>query len=284
MSNSTKPAWLKKKINLKDNTNLMKKLSSHSLHTICEEALCPNISECFKKGIATFLIMGDVCTRLCGFCGVKKGKPGPLDKNEPERVAQLIDKLGLKYVVITSVTRDDLPDGGASHFVETIKCIKSLNKGIKIEVLIPDFGADEVSIKKVLDAAPDVIAHNIETVKNIYPKINRGVAQYEQSLKVLEIIKKLDNDMITKSGLMLGLGENEEEVYQAMRDLRKVGCDFLSIGQFLTPSKKHVQVEEFVKPEVFDLYRDKALSIGFKFVKSAPYVRSSYLADEYHCV
>lgn len=284
MNNMTKPEWLKKKISLRENTNLMKKLSSYNLHTICEEALCPNISECFKKGVATFLIMGDVCTRSCGFCGVKKGSPGPLDKNESAKVAQMIDELGLKYVVITSVTRDDLLDGGASHFVETIKCIKSLNKGIKIEVLIPDFGADEVSIKKVLDAAPDVIAHNIESVKSIYPKINRSRLQYDISLKVLEIIKKLDNDMITKSGLMLGLGETEEEVCQAMKDLREVGCDFLSIGQFLTPSKKHVQVEEFVKPEVFDLYRDKALSIGFKSVKSGPYVRSSYLADEYHCV
>ena len=282
MSSTIKPDWLKKKISLKENTNLMKKLSSHSLHTICEEALCPNISECFKKGVATFLIMGDVCTRSCGFCGVKKGKPGPLDRNEPERVAQLIDKLGLRYVVITSVTRDDLPDGGVSHFVETIKCIEDLIKGIKIEVLIPDFGADEVAIKKVVDAAPDVLAHNIETVKNIYPKINRSPEQYEVSLKVLKIIKKLDNEMTTKSGLMLGLGESEEEVYQAMKDLREAGCDFLSIGQFLTPSKKHVQVEEFVKPEVFYFYRDKALSFGFKFVKSGPYVRSSYLADEYH--
>ncbi len=278
---NNKPEWLKKKISIKDNMEIKSKLAGFKLHTICEEALCPNISECFRKKTATFLIMGDVCTRGCLFCNVKKGKPGPLSQEEPEMIAEMIRELGLKYAVITSVTRDDLADGGAGYFAQTITAVKKLNPLTKIEVLIPDFNGDFEPVKTVASARPDVMGHNIETVKNNYPLIGRSPDRYEISLNAIENIKKADSTIHSKSGLMLGLGEKEEEVIRALCDLGKAGCEFLSIGQYLSPSKSHYPVKEYVTPETFEKYKNLALDAGLIKIKSSPYVRSSYLAEEY---
>jgi len=281
MNSQTKPDWLKKKIDLASNVNIKSKLSKFKLHTICEEALCPNITECFKKGVATFLILGDICTRTCMFCGVNKGRPVKPDENEPENVALMIKNLGLKHVVITSVTRDDLDDRGSGQFIKTIKSIRNHNKNTKIEVLIPDFDADENLIKKIINAKPDIIAHNIETIKNIYPLVGRHKDRYNISLDVLSVINKTDKNIITKSGLMLGLGENNDEILEVLNDILKTGCAFLSIGQYLAPSKNHYPVQEYINPVKFKQYEKTAYQLGFKKVKSGPFVRSSYLADEY---
>ncbi len=275
-----KPAWLNKKISLRDCSELKSILKERGINTVCEEAKCPNIGECFSKRQATFIILGAVCTRGCLFCGIRKGVPSPVDLKEPLRIAHIIFDLGLKHVVITSVTRDDLLDGGAGVFVETINAIRKLNKDIKIEVLIPDFKAEISSLGVLAMGAPDIIAHNIETVPRLYKDIRKG-ASYQRSLEVFRTLKDIAPSTLLKSGLMLGLGEKENEVYAVFEDLVKAGCMYLSIGQYLAPSNAHFPVKEYIRPEVFDRYKEKALAVGFISVKSAPYVRSSYLAAEY---
>jgi lipoyl synthase len=280
MLTQKRPLWLDKKISLKDCSQMKGLLRGLSLSTVCEEAACPNISECFSKGIATFMILGKACTRSCKFCNVEKGSPSVLDISEPSRVGEAVKKLKLKHVVITSVTRDDLKDGGAMHFAHTIKSVRQENGHTTIEVLIPDFKASVSSINYVAEACPDIINHNIETVPRLYGEI-RPEADYRRSLKVLKTAKELSNGAVfTKSGIMLGLGEKEEEVLEVLRDLRSVGCDLLSIGQYLSPSKAHYPVKDYIRPAVFEFYKEKAGEFGFKFTASAPYVRSSYLADD----
>ena len=275
-----KPAWLNKKISLRDCADLKAILKKREINTVCEEAKCPNIGECFAKKQATFIILGAVCTRGCLFCGIQKGSPGPIDFQEPYRIANIVAELGLKHVVITSVTRDDLSDGGSRFFSETIMAIRDKSRESNIEVLIPDFKADVESIKNLAESNPDIIAHNMETVPRLYEEIRKG-ASYQRSLEVFRILKNIAPNIPLKSGLMLGLGEREEEVYAVFDDLVKAGCIYLSIGQYLAPSNAHFPVREYIRPEIFDQYRERALSVGFCSVKSAPYVRSSYLAAEY---
>jgi len=275
-----KPIWLNKKICLNDCAQVKAILKRRGLNTVCQEAQCPNIGECFSKKQATFLILGDVCTRGCRFCGVKQGIPLAVDLNEPQRIADCVTELGLKHLVITSVTRDDLIDYGAGAFVETIRAIRKNDNKITIEVLIPDFNADFNSLGLLVGSEPDIIAHNVETVPRLYNEVRKG-ASYERSLEVFKILMNMNSGIQLKSGLMLGLGEKEPEVYQVFSDLLKVGCSYLSIGQYLAPSSSHFPVKEYVRPEVFEHYRQKALSAGFRFVKSSPYVRSSYMAHEY---
>ncbi len=275
-----KPGWLNKKINLKECGNLNSLFKDLSLNTVCREALCPNIGECFSANIATFLILGKICTRNCGFCAVIKGESLPVDADEPRRIARAIKRMGLKHVVITSVTRDDLPDGGASVFAQCISCARALCPDIKIEVLTPDFQEDIEAINTVVFANPDVFAHNMETVSRLYPQV-RAASDYQRSLRVLSVIKKINPNLLTKSGIMLGLGEEEEEVLEFFDDLRDVRCDFLSIGQYLAPTKKHFPVKNFLPPDVFARYKEKAKKRGFLHVETGPYVRSSYFASEY---
>ena len=277
-----KPAWFDKKLNLKDCHYIKSLIADLNLQTVCEEASCPNISECFSKGEATFLILGDICTRNCRFCGVKKGIPPSVDGEEPERIAEAVVRLNLRHIVITSVTRDDLPYSGAEIFAKTIFNIRKKvgQKKISIEVLIPDFKGDENSIKIVTDAKPDIIGHNIETIPRLYNDLRQG-ADYFRTLRVLEKIKTFSSHIYTKSGLMLGLSEEKEEVIDAFSDLRKVGCDFLSIGQYLAPTLKHYPVRRYIHPEKFIYYRRIAEEMGFLYVLSGPYVRSSYRAAEY---
>lgn len=275
-----RPSWLDKKINVRLNSRLENILKDAGLNTICQEAFCPNISECFSKGVATFLILGNVCTRNCSFCAVGRGDAKKLDPHEPKRVAEAVVKLGLKHVVITSVTRDDLTDGGASVFRDTIIEVRKISRHIKIEVLTPDFNGDPKAIKQITGAAPDIFGHNIETVPGLYKEV-RPEADYKRSISVLKTVKMLNSAIYTKSGIMLGLGEDEGEVISILRDLRSVGCDFLSIGQYLSPSKNHYHVKEYIIPEKFDFYKTKAYELGFKYVESSPYTRSSYLAGNY---
>jgi lipoic acid synthetase len=267
-----------------DNYRRLKGLFSElKLHTVCEEAHCPNVAECWGSGTATLMLMGDVCSRACRFCMVTPGKPAgnAPDPLEPGNVALTLSKMGLSYVVLTSVDRDDLPDGGAGHFARTIRATKEMNPGMLVEVLIPDFQNDVDSIKTVVEARPDVIAHNIETTLFLSDRVRDPRAGYWQSLSVLRSIKKLDPSMFTKSSIMLGLGEKEEEVRLAMMHLRDAGVDFLTIGQYLRPSSRHLVVEEYVKPEVFEQYkRIGEEEFGFKYVASGPLVRSSYRAGE----
>jgi len=275
------PEWLKKRFYDADiKHNVKASLRCKSLHTVCEEAKCPNLDECFSRGTATMLIMGRVCTRNCGFCAIRTGKPEPLDKDESNRVATQIRDMGLKHAVITSVTRDDLPDGGARHFADTILRIRKLSPSTTIEVLTPDFLGEEASIKIVCDTKPDVFNHNIETVKRLTP-IVRNKAKYAMSLSVLKTARKLMGDSgHVKSGMMLGLGETFDEVITALMDLKSAGCNIITIGQYLMPSAKSLPVVEYVHPDLFRKYGEKAKAIGFDFVFSAPLVRSSYLADE----
>ncbi len=274
-----KPHWLNKKISLNQCNQVQNILGSLSLSTVCREAMCPNISECFSRNTATFLILGDTCTRECCFCAVKKGIPGPVDSVEPERIAQAVKKMGLRYVVITSVTRDDLADGGADIFARTISAIRGKNAETNIEVLIPDFKGEVEHLEKIIRAKPRVIAHNLETVPSLYGSVRQG-SDYHRSLKVLDTIKRL-SAIHTKSGLMLGLGESEREVLGVLRDLREIGCDFLNMGQYLAPSLKHYSVKEYIALEKFRFYKEEALKLGFLYVASNPYVRSSYMAEEY---
>jgi len=275
-----RPEWLKVKFSRNSGgervENLIKNLN---LNTVCREANCPNRSECYSKGTATFMIMGKNCTRRCRFCNVGDGRAEKLDEREPANVAEAVDTMKLKYVVITSVTRDDLPDGGAEHFAKTIEAIKKLRKNIKVEVLIPDMQGDEDSLRKVLAAEPDVLNHNIETVPRLYEKV-RAQAEYKRSLELLSRSKEIAPHIKTKSGIMVGLGETKGEVIEVLKDLRNNSCDLLTLGQYLSPSKEHYPVEEYITPEEFRWYREKALELGFEGVASNPLVRSSYKAWE----
>lgn len=247
------------------------------MHTVCRESLCPNISECFAEGTATFLILGNICTRNCRFCNIKKGKPASLDLTEPRRLAEAVGQMNLRHVVITSVTRDDLPDGGAEAFSQTILNLRRLK--VSVEVLIPDFKGSKEAVKKVIEAGPDVIAHNLETVPRLYRDLRD--ADYEISLEILRFIKQCAPQVFTKSGLMLGLGEAEQEVFDVFSDLAEADCDFLSIGQYLAPTAAHCVVKDYLRPERFNYYKDKAYSFGMRHVLSGPYVRSSYHAQSY---
>ncbi|SNS10198.1 lipoic acid synthetase [Anaerovirgula multivorans] len=280
MTIDRKPSWLTKKIpNQKSLYAMENMLKGLSLHTVCEGANCPNIGECFENKTATFMILGKQCTRNCRFCAVSKDSPEELDREEPENVAKAVKELGLKHVVITSVTRDDLKDGGAHHFVHTIKEIRRNNVNTTIEVLIPDFNGNKDALQKIIDVEPEILNHNLETVPFLYKTV-RPEGNYKRSLKILEIAKRENPRIITKTGLMLGLGENEEEVTLVMEDLLQVGCDILTLGQYLQPTKKHIQVAEYISPEKFQYYKEKAIKKGLKYVASGPFVRSSYKAIE----
>jgi len=274
------PDWLKVRIGGGENFSKVKNLlRSAKLHTICEEARCPNIAECFGGGTAVFLILGNVCTRDCKYCNVIHGNPGSLNKNEPRDIAESVKTLGLKYVVVTSVTRDDLKDGGATIFYETVREIRRLNDACKIEVLIPDFKGDAIAVQKVVDAAPDVINHNIEVVEELFPLI-RPQGDYQRSLGVVKIIKTMDGRIPTKSGFMVGLGETNDQILVTMRDLRDADVDFLTMGQYLQPTRNHVQVKKYYTPDEFVGLKNTALQLGFTHVESGPLVRSSYHAQK----
>jgi len=277
-----KPEWLKIKPPGGENYLKIKGLLRDlKLHTVCEEASCPNVSECWGGGTATVMLMGDTCTRGCKFCHVKSGNPqGVLDVNEPENVARAISELGLTYVVLTSVDRDDLADGGAAHIAQTVRNLKTLRSQTLVEILTPDFRGDLQAVRTVMDAGPDVFAHNLETVERLQKTVRDGRCGYRQSLDVLAAAKERRPKAITKSSLMLGLGETESEIAQAMDDLRAVGVQILTIGQYLRPSSWHIAVSEYVKPEIFKQYEEMGLSKGFLCVPSGPLVRSSYRAGE----
>lgn len=271
------PPWLKQDIPDARAQAFSRGLAASGVLTVCVEARCPNTARCFRQKAATFMILGDTCTRSCGFCNVQKStlQPLPLDESEPLRVAAAIKELGVTNAVITSVTRDDLPDGGAAHFARTIRQVRALKASRYVEVLIPDFQGHQESLRTVVEARPDVIGHNIETVKRLYPFV-RPQADYRRSLQVLATLKDLAPDILTKSSLMLGLSETEEEVIEAMQDLRSSDCDILMVGQYLAPSSKHISVKEFIEPRQFDRYRALAVGLGFKEVVSGPFVRSSF--------
>jgi lipoic acid synthetase len=274
-----KPEWLRKKINPADQAGMRQLLGELRLNTVCQQALCPNISECFSCGQATFLILGRICTRLCSFCNVEKRAPQAVDRDEPARVAEAVARLRLSHVVITSPTRDDLPDGGAQLFAETVAAIRQRSPETRIELLIPDFQGDRASLETLVASRPDIIAHNLETVPRLY-HIRQG-ADYRRSLELLRLCNELAPDLASKSGIMLGMGEREEELLQVFRDLRRVACSYLSIGQYLAPSRQHLPVQAYVRPELFDQLRVQALGLGFSHVESGPYVRSSYHAGRY---
>ncbi|HLI46419.1 MAG TPA: lipoyl synthase, partial [Geobacterales bacterium] len=256
--------------------------NEYNLHTVCEEAACPNIAECWGSGTATFMILGDTCTRACRFCNVKSGNPhGFVDYGEPFRVAEAVSKMDLKYIVITSVDRDDLPDGGASIFASTVKAIKAKNPDMIIELLIPDFKGDTKALETVAFSGAEVIGHNIETVRRLTGLVRDPRANYEQSLFVLRKLKEINPKIFTKSSIIVGFGESEDEVYETMKDLRNVNVDFLTIGQYLRPSRRHLPVVEFVHPEKFRRYREYGLKLGFRYVAAGPFVRSSYRAGEF---
>lgn len=275
-----KPTWLNKKINLTDCRKVTELLGELKLNTVCQEALCPNKGECFKSQVATFMILGSVCSRSCAFCGIEKGKPQIIDVSEPERIAQAVERLNLNYVVITSPTRDDLPDGGAQIFAETVKAIKYKDKHRKVELLIPDLAGNCNALRLVANCSAEVISHNLETVPSLYIKVRQG-ANYQRSLDVLRVIKQENPNVFTKSGIMLGLGENNEEIAHLLEDLLKINCDFLTIGQYLPPSRSHYQLKEYISPQIFEFWQKQAYKLGFKKVKSSPYTRSSYLAHEF---
>ena len=276
------PDWLRIKLPTSDTFSHTRSLLDElKLHTVCESAKCPNHWECWSKGTATFMIAGDRCTRACGFCAVSTAKPMPLEVDEPKRVAEATRRMRLRHVVITAVARDDLKDGGANHFRETIESVRSLNPGIVIEVLVPDFNENDASIGAVISAKPQIFNHNLETVRRLTPEV-RHRATYDRSLKVLRAVKdKCGQSIYTKSGMMLGLGEKQDEVLTAMADLRQAGCDILTLGQYLQPTLQHLPVIEFVDPKTFADYQAKAESMGFIHVASGPLVRSSYHADEF---
>ena len=276
------PDWLRITLPKSDSFARTRSLLDElKLHTVCESAKCPNHWECWEKGTATFMIAGDRCTRACGFCAVSTAKPLPLEADEPRRVAEATRRMRLRHVVITAVARDDLADGGAGHFARTIVAVRELNPGTVIEVLVPDFNASDAAIDSVLAANPHIFNHNLETVRRLTPAV-RHRATYDRSLSVLRAVKEKRGDKIyTKSGLMLGLGEREEEVMLALEDLRRAGCDILTLGQYLQPTLRHLPVMEFVLPEKFANYGKRADEMGFVHVASGPMVRSSYHADEF---
>lgn len=273
-----RPEWLKVRLPSGPGYGQVKSIvENHGLHTVCEEARCPNVAECWGRGTATFMILGDVCTRSCGFCAVKTGRPGFLDLNEPARVARAVEKMGLKHAVITSVNRDELEDGGAGIFAETIRQIRRRVPGCRVEVLIPDFKGDVSALRIVIAAQPDILNHNTETVPRLYRTV-RPQGRYDWTLRILLAAK--EEGMVTKSGLMLGIGETNEEVLEVMEDLRAVGVDILTLGQYLQPTRRHLPVDRFVHPDEFAFLKDKGLAMGFRHVESGPLVRSSYHAEE----
>ncbi|MGI0090095.1 MAG: lipoyl synthase [Nitrososphaerales archaeon] len=278
-----KPEWLKVSHPSGENYKRLKLLSGEmGLHTVCEEARCPNIAECWGGGTATFMLLGDICTRGCRFCAVKSGSPNKMvDEMEPVKIAIALEKMGLSYVVLTSVDRDDLPDGGAAHFAATITETRKRNPGMLVEVLTPDFGGDLASVRKIIEAQPDVFAHNIETVRRLQARARDPRATYDKSLGVLAAVKGFDSSIYTKSSMMLGLGECFDEVVETMKDLRRNSVDILVLGQYLRPSIRHIEVKEFIQPSMFEKYRNVGESLGFKFVASGPLVRTSYRAGEY---
>lgn len=273
------PAWLKRPIAYSGKQNLIHdEIQKHGLHTVCREAKCPNRGECFSKGTATFLILGENCTRNCSFCSVKHHQPEPLNCNEPQLLVDAVKKMNLKHVVITSVTRDDLSDGGASVFIEIVQLIREQLPSVTIELLIPDLQGNKEALCSVFNSKPDILNHNIETVPSLYPRI-RPLAFYKRSLEVLNLAAS--HGLTTKSGIMVGFGEKKEEVLGAMGDLREHGCSILTIGQYLQPTDKQVPVEEFVSPSIFEFYEKEGEQMGFKAVYSGPFIRSSYRAEEY---
>ena len=275
-----KPSWIRVKLATNNKVNQIKKtLRKHKLFTVCEEAQCPNLNECFSNGTATFMIMGQICTRRCPFCDVAHGKPLPLDTDEPINLARTINSMELKYVVVTSVDRDDLKDGGAEHFIKCIAAIRRLNYNIKIEILTPDFrGRVGVALDILKLCPPNVFNHNLETVPSLYHKVRPG-ADYKHSLKLLQTFKNHHHQVITKSGLMLGVGETKKEIIQVLMDLREHNVDMLTLGQYLQPSRHNLAVEEYITPQQFDDYKAIAIELGFSQVASGPMVRSSYRAD-----
>lgn len=274
-----KPAWLQKKITPAAHAEMEGLLKELRLNTVCQQARCPNITECFGKRQATFLILGRICTRLCSFCSVSKETPLPLEPGEAVSVAEAVKRLGLSHVVITSPTRDDLSDGGASVYAETVARIRSVSPRTKVELLIPDFSGEQAALAAVVESAPDILGHNLETVPRLY-SIRSG-ADYQRSLDLLAQARRMAPGLNTKSGVMLGLGEEEEELFAVMEDLLKAGCGYLSLGQYLAPSRMHHPVQRYVEPELFERYKERALAMGFEHVESAPYVRSSYHAENY---
>jgi len=280
MAVTKKPPWIKVKgpseKSLSDMKDMLDRLN---LHTVCESAICPNVGTCFSKGTATFMILGTICSRNCGFCSVTHGTPLPVDSEEPLHVAQAAKKLNLQHVVITSVTRDDLPDGGAQQFADTIRQINRYLPDASTDVLIPDLRGVKENLKIVTEAQPDILAHNLETVPGLY-KTARQYSNYEVSLAILEWTKEMDPTIYTKSGIMLGLGETREDVLSTMEDLRKVKCDFLTIGQYLRPTPQNVEVHEYIHPDIFTQYKEEGEKMGFRYVASAPFVRSSFHAEE----
>jgi lipoic acid synthetase len=278
-----KPEWLKVRLpGGGEFAHLRVILRRYGLHTVCEEARCPNLGECWGGGTATFMLLGATCTRNCRFCAVQSGKRGdPVDPEEPEKVARAVRELGLSYVVLTSVTRDDLSDGGAGHFAATIRAIKQVQSRALVEALLPDFQGSIEALEEVVAAGPTVISHNLETVERLTPQVRDRRASYRQSLEVLWSVKELNPKIYTKSSLMLGLGETEDEVLRAMRDLRAHDVDILTLGQYLQPTRKHLEVQEYITPEQFDRYRELGRTLGFLYVASGPLVRSSYRAGEF---
>jgi lipoic acid synthetase len=273
------PEWLKVKLrkgHLSQQTQEM--LAAAHLHTVCQSAQCPNVGECFSSGTATLLLMGPHCTRNCGFCAVSSAAPSPLDPDEPHRVAQAVAAMELSYVVVTSVTRDDLPDGGAAHFAQTIRAIRSCSPHARIEVLVPDFAGDEGCVAAVLEAGPAVLNHNVETVARLQPEV-RPMAGYARSLGVLRAARRIAPDVPTKSGLMVGLGESDQEIHDTLRDLADAGVAIVTIGQYLRPSPRHLPVRRYVPPQRFGEYQEVGQALGLKHVVAGPFVRSSYRAE-----
>ena len=280
MENMRKPPWLKKRITLGTNIQKVSALLSEArLHTVCQEAHCPNLPECYSRQTATFMILGNICTRNCRFCAVNHGTPVPLDEEEPERVAFAVDQLGLRYVVITSVTRDDLQDGGAQQFVRTVRAIREKLPQTLVELLVPDFLGNPSSLDIILSIPPDVLNHNVETIPRLYPRV-RPQADYRRSLALLERVRSRKAPILTKSGLMLGLGERQSEVIRVMQDLLDVGCKLLTLGQYLQPSRQHHPVIRYLHPEEFEGYKALGEGMGFLEVASGPFVRSSFGAAQ----
>jgi lipoyl synthase len=274
-----KPSFIKRKVPLDDLRKMNAFLKEKQVNTVCNEAQCPNRGECFAKGHVTFIILGDTCTRSCSFCAIKTGRPNPIDPKEPTKVAESVERLGLKHAVITSVARDELKDQGSRHFAQTVREVKRKNPKTTIEVLIPDFKGSLECLQRVCDEDPEVLNHNMETIARLYKEV-RPQAKYKQSLELLQRVKHLYPAMLTKSGFMVGLGETKEEIFQLIRDLKDVQLDILTIGQYLQPSKDHHDVLRYVDPSEYEEYKEYAKSIGIPFTFASPFVRSSYMADE----
>ncbi|HIP61369.1 MAG TPA: lipoyl synthase [Sulfurovum sp.] len=274
-----KPQWLLKKVFFSQQKDVEIALKDIGIHTVCQEAMCPNMSECFSKKLATFMILGSVCTRACTYCSVDTGKPSGIDVMEPQKIARAVKSLGLRHVVITSVTRDDLADGGAEQFVQCVKAIKEMDESITVELLIPDLRYNDAAIYQVANCGAEIVGHNMETVPRLYA-VRKG-ANYQLSLGVLKALKEANPNIKTKSALMLGLGEYEDEIRAVLQDLLDIDCTLLTMGQYLAPSRAHTEVVEYIKPKKFEEYGEMASDMGFEFVKSSPYTRSSYMAHEY---